>query len=309
MEQLNSFLEFIKAVFMVTFSQLIWLLGILFVFGLLLYAFARFTRVTYVKTAGRKLDIFLTGWIGTPVHEMGHAIFCVLFGHQILEMRLYAPNSDDGTIGYVYHAYNPNSVYQRIGKFFIGVGPVIFGATVIYALLYFLVPNRDEIFDHIHAQSQALIDNGVGNFSSTLTMLWSTVKITLTNLFSTDNFGSYKFWIFLYVAVCVASHMELSPPDIKGAAGGLITLVIFLLLLNFAILGLEALGFSKMFGSLWALIKIESYASFINQWLAIMSALFVFALIISGLNFILSYILLLVYNLLRGKGFVNPIWV
>jgi len=309
MDQLNTFLEFLRNVFLVTFSQLVWLLGILFIFGLLLYALARFTRITYVKTAGRNLDIFLTGWIGTPVHELGHAIFCILFRHRILEMRLFAPNSADGTIGYVYHSYNTKSVYQRIGKFFIGVGPITFGAVVIYALLYFLVPNREEIFNNLHQQSQVIINNGAIGFLSTLSSMWDTVKITLQSLFVTENFASYKFWIFLYVAVCVASHMELSPPDIKGAAGGLITMVAFFLFLNFTILGLEALGFSKMFGSLWHLLKVENYSVFINQWLGIFSALFVLAVIISALNFLVSYSILLILNLIRGRGFVNPFWM
>lgn len=308
MGSLNSLLDFLKLVVVTTFSQLIWLLGLLFVFGLVLYVFARFTRITYVKTVGYKMDVIITGWIGTPVHELGHAIFCVLFGHRIVEMKLYSPNFEDGTLGYVNHSYNPNSTYHKIGNFFIGVGPIIFGAVVLYALLYYLIPNKDIVFSGIEAQSQTLVDGVRGEYAGVWASLLGTTQHTLKHMFSAQNFGDYRFWIFLYLAICVASHMELSPPDIKGATGGLISLVIFFLVINLLILGLEATGLSSHFGSWWHYVKLENYASGINKWVGMFGALFVFASIISGINFVVSYLILSIYNLLRGKGFINPAW-
>jgi len=308
MKDINGILEFLKQVVITTFGQLIWLLGLLFIFGLLLYVFARFTRITYVKSVGQKLDIIFTGWIGTPVHELGHAIFCILFRHRIVEMKLYSPNSEDGTLVYVNHSYNPNSTYQKIGNFFIGVGPIIFGALVLYAALYYLVPNTNEVFSGIQAQSQSLVKGVRGEYSGVFTTMWSTAKATLSSLFSIGNFTDYRFWIFLYLAISVSSHMQLSPPDIKGAKGGLITLVLFFLVVNLIILGLEATGLSAHFGSWWNYVKLENYSTGINKWVGTFGALFVFATIISGLNFIASYIILTIYNLVRGKGMINPAW-
>ncbi|TVQ18361.1 MAG: hypothetical protein EA361_01465 [Bacteroidetes bacterium] len=308
MGELNSVLDFIKLVVVTTFSQLFWLLGFLFVFGLILYVFARFTRLTYVKSVGHKMDVIFTGWIGTPVHELGHAIFCIIFRHRIIEMKLYTPNSTDGTLGYVHHAYNQNSTYQRIGNFFIGVGPIIFGAVVLYAALYYLIPNRETIFSGIEAQSQTLMAGVQGDYSAALSSIRATTLSTLLSLFNTGNFSDFRFWIFLYLAICVASHMELSPPDIKGATGGLISLVIFFLFLNMLILGLEATGISTGFGSWWNYIKLENYAAGINKWVGTFGALFVFASVISGLNFLVSYILLSLYNIVKGKGLINPAW-
>jgi hypothetical protein len=308
MSDINSFLEFLKLVVVTTFSQLIWLLGLLFIFGLLLYIFARMTRITYVKTAGTTLDIIITGWIGTPVHELGHAIFCILFRHRIIEMKLYSPNSEDGTLGYVNHAYNPSSTYQKIGNFFIGVGPIIFGALVLYALLYYLVPNNTDVFSSIEAQSKTLVKGVRGEWTGVLASLWDTTTSTLGTLFRKSNFSDYKFWIFLYLSMCIASHMQLSPPDIKGAWRGLLSLVIFFLVFNLIILSIDAIGLSKHFGSWWNYFKLESYATGINKWVGTFGALFVFATIVSGLNFILTYTGLTTYNLFRKRGFVNPIW-
>lgn len=309
MSDLNLLLDFIKVVVITTFNQLIWLLGLLVLFGLLLYIFARFTRLTYIQSVGHKMDIFVTGWIGTPVHELGHALFCVIFRHRIIEMKLFSPNSSDGSLGYVHHAYNPRNIYQRIGNFFIGTGPIIFGSLVLYALLYYLVPNKDSIFQHIHQHIQSIVNGELPHQKNMLGMIWGTTSITLIELFHPLNYGDYKFWIFIYLAVSVASHMELSPPDIKGALGGFISLVIFFLFLNAFILGLELSDTSHSMGNWLSYIKLESYSLHINKWLGVFGALFVFATIISCINFIVTYITLSLYNILRGRGLINPAWI
>ncbi|MDR4988469.1 MAG: hypothetical protein RG741_06505 [Bacteroidales bacterium] len=307
MVNLNNFLDFLKLLVVTTFSQLIWLLGLFFIFGLILYLFARFTRVTFVKSAGRKLDIFITGWIGTPVHELGHAIFCVLFGHKIKELKLYSPNAADGTLGFVHHAYNPKSTYQKIGNFFIGAGPIIFGSLVIYAISYYLVPDMRAVFSGIESQGEVYLLMLQGQFSGVLEAFWQTTQLTLGTLLNRENFSDYRFWIFLYLAVSISSHMQLSPPDISGAKSGLISLVVLFFILNLLILGMEATGLSVYFGDWWQFIKLEHYAVYINNFLGVMASLFVFASIISGLNFVASYIILTLYNLIRGKGLINPV--
>ncbi|HNX57819.1 MAG TPA: hypothetical protein PKK43_01880, partial [Spirochaetota bacterium] len=115
MNDINTLLEIAKKASVTTAGQIIWLLGLVFVFGFILYLLARMTRTTYGKSVGSKLDIIVTGWIGTPVHELGHAAFCLIFGHRITDMKLYDPDPSDGTIGYVCHSYN-NSPYQKIGN-------------------------------------------------------------------------------------------------------------------------------------------------------------------------------------------------
>lgn len=308
MNELNQFLEFLKQVIFTTFSQLIWLLGLLFIFGFILYLFARFTRSTYVKTTGSTLDIFLTGWVGTPVHELGHAIFCLIFRHKITEIKLFSPNAEDGTLGYVNHSFNPKSIYQKIGNFFIGIGPIIFGTFIIYALLYYLVPNTHEVFNSIDAQSKILVKGVHGEIHGILSSLWSSSLNTLETLFKKSNFSDYKFWVFIYLSMCISSHMELSPPDIKGAWRGLLSLVLFFLVINLIIIGLEVTGVNAHFGQWWKFIKLENYATGINKWVGTFGALFIFSTIVSGLNFFITYFGLNTYSLIKGKGMVNPFW-
>jgi hypothetical protein len=39
-------------------------------------------------------------------------------------------------------------------------------------------------------------------------------------LFALENLRSFRFWLFLYLVLCVGSHMAPSASDYRGAAGG-----------------------------------------------------------------------------------------
>jgi hypothetical protein len=308
-ETINKVLDFLGNVVLTTLGHVVWLLGLIFIFGLLLYLLARFTRLTYVKSVGQKLDIVITGWIGTPVHELGHALFCILFGHKIVEIKLYNPDPDDGTLGFVSHSYNPKSTYQKIGNFFIGIGPILFGALVLYAALYYLMPNFQTVFSTVEKHGSGIaMDVQAGSWLGVWTAIKSTTTSILAVIFNVDNLSNWKFWVFLYLSFCVASHMELSPPDISGAKGGLITLILALLFFNLFILLIEAIGWNSFLGEYWKYLKLETYALHINSFLGVLGALFVYSVIISGLNFVVSFLGLSTVNVIRGRGLFNPFW-
>ena len=50
-----------------------------------------------------------------PIHELGHAIMCVLFRHKIVATQFFPTDTSQGALGYVQHQYNHKSVYQRLG--------------------------------------------------------------------------------------------------------------------------------------------------------------------------------------------------
>lgn len=308
MNSIDSVLEFFKKVTLLTLSQLISIFGILFIFGLILYFLARSTRRVYQKSTGSTLDIIVTGWIGTPVHEIGHAIFCLLFLHRITEIKLFDPNPDDGSIGYVNHSYNPKSIYQRIGNFFIGVGPIIFGSVVLYAAMYYLVPNFKTVFAEIERHSAAIHAMGLSNWQVIRQSLADATNVTLSALTDQSNFSQWQFWLFIYISMCVASHMQLSPPDIKHATGGFITLVIFIFLLNLVVFFLEVVGVSKIFGQFWQYVNLQTYMGSIGRVTGITTALFIYASIISAFNFLISWIILSIYTLIRYRSAINPFW-
>ena len=146
---------------------------------------------------------------GVMLHELGHAFFCLVFRHKIIEMKLFAPD-DNGTLGYVLHTYNPNSLYQKIGNFFIGTGPVWGGLAALVLLSRLLLPSA--MLEGNSAMEQ------IQHFFSGLATLafWK----------------SRQSWLWIYLSLTIVSHITLSTPDLKGAGDGFIMIVLTVLLVN-----------------------------------------------------------------------------
>jgi len=289
MEHENISFRFIGQVISTTFYQFFALFGFILLFGVILYLISRSTRNAFRNSDHSKLDIYLTGWVGTPVHETGHAFFCLLFGHRIIEIKLFCPNSLDGTLGYVNHSYNPNSIYQRIGFFFIGAGPILFGSGVLYALLYACLPNYIEITGMI--STTGLTDAGIADWlKNTGSLLTFGMKL-IFNVFAIKNLGALSFWIFLYLSFCISSHMQLSPSDLKSMWLGLLTILILLLVVNLATM---FLGFNITH----TILKVSHL---IGSFLGI----FILAIFLSLINFLTTYTILSVFYYKKYKRLLS----
>lgn len=208
--------------------QLLFTVGLIAAFGLVIWLLNR----VFYKLAGDygKVACILTGFIGTPVHEAGHAIFCVLFGHKVVEMKLYQPNSKDGVLGYVSHTYNKKNVYHQIGNFFIGLGPIILGSGVLLLLMFLLVPDLlGELSDTMNLL--ALLNLDLFSFS-TIGYIFEILWEIVTTFFGTASLTDPLWWLFMIPACSIALHMSLSASDIKGSAIGFIFIVSALLITN-----------------------------------------------------------------------------
>jgi hypothetical protein len=260
-------------------------------FGLLLYFLSRFTRKAFSNSGHSKLDIYFTGWIGTPVHEIGHAVFCILFGHRITDIKLYSPNSEDGTLGYVKHSFNSKSFYQRIGGFFIGTGPILFGSFVLFLLIWFCLPNSRQISDIISKTdlSGSGIFDWVKNSGRMLTIGMS----LLVHIFSPENFKEPLFWLFIYLSFCISSHMQLSPPDLKSMFSGILTILLIFLLVN---------GISMLLG-----LNITAYILKFNRLNGSIIGIFILATLISFTNFVITYLLLAAFHYKKHQRLLS-IW-
>ena len=110
-------------------------------------------------------------------------------------------------------------------------------------------------------------------------------------------FKNITFWIFLYLSISIASHMELSPADISHAWKGIIVIFAVSLILNtFLILLKVFLEFD---------IPYSLYL-FISKMLETYNMLLIFSCIISLFNFIISYIILTPVNIIKNGKLINP---
>ena len=298
---IKDFFYFLIIIFSKTVIDLFRLFGSIILFGFVLYILSSITRRIYAKTLGSKIEVYITGWIGTPIHELSHALFCILFRHKINDIKLFNAKSD--TIGYVLHSYDSRSLYQQIGNFFIGVGPIIIGSILVYLLFLLLAPElKENLFIISNIQDKQIFNSEILaliyiNISNIFIYTHNIFTNIIKNVLHNTSFKNITFWIFLYLSISIASHMELSPADISHAWKGIIVIFAVSLILNtFLILLKVFLEFD---------IPYSLYL-FISKMLETYNMLLIFSCIISLFNFIISYIILTPVNIIKNGKLINP---
>ena len=161
---------------------------------------------------------------GTVIHETGHALFCLIFRHRILEIKFFSPQPD-GTMGIVSHSWDTKSLYQRAGNFFIGMGPIITGIAAIITLTAFLVP---EVWGELDAPKvYTLSDLGAAALSVTCRLIRAAGTPEL--------WCKWQSWVWLLLVLLIGSHVTLSREDLKNASIGIIIIPVAVLLFNLGI--------------------------------------------------------------------------
>ncbi len=303
----NDIIYFILYVFIRTITQIFNLFGQVLIFGFILYALASITRMVYARTLGTKAELYITGWLGTPIHEVSHALFCILFNHKIDDMKLLDLRSNNGVIGYVTHSYDTRSWYQQAGNFFIGVAPILMGSIIIYIITTIFSPEiKNNLFTSIEIipigkntmNIKSMLLTSMSNILMIFISATNIIQTLITTLLENNYFSKLSFWIFLYIAISVSSHMELSPADISHAWKGIVVIIAFMLILN------TLIAFLNMFNILEG--SITAVSLFINGLLNKYTALLLLVSIMSFINLIASYIILTVVSLIMHRKIINP---
>jgi hypothetical protein len=149
------------------------------------------------------------------------------------EIALFEPDRDSGRLGYVRHSFRSGNWFEEIGNLFIGIAPLIGGSLALAMLLWLFYPNAAAAA----IETTRAVDQSGGIVGQT----WGVSTQIAGEILSLKNLGTGRFWIFLYLVLCVGSHMAPSRSDYQGAsrgvlmAGGLLLGVTLLL----AIAGIE----------------------------------------------------------------------
>lgn len=207
-----------------TVIQLILFVGVVYLVGFLIHFFS--SRFYGVFRDSRTVCL-ATGFIGTPIHELSHALMCLVFGHKITEIKLFQID-DSGTLGYVKHSYNPKNLYHQAGNYFIGVAPLVGGSVFLYLMMRLLLPSSFAVTSILLADLTQLQQDGL-DFSFFVYLV--EVMATIIRSIFAYEFGLNSV-IFLVLVLCMSLHMNLSQADLKGSVQALPLIAGFLLVVN-----------------------------------------------------------------------------
>lgn len=258
---------------LVSLIELFYLVGVLIGIGFLLGVLEHKSNMYLQRSFGRKA-VIVTALIGTPIHEFGHLIQCWIWRHKVLEVKFLQFNEPNGVLGYVNHQWNAKSLYQNIGNFFIGLGPIFSGIAALIGAMYILLPDSYQVFKvafHSQTVSEHLIDR------SSIQFVGSSLLSIGKALFAFSNLTNPGFWLFLFIAISVSSHMALSASDIKGALNGLISIYVLLVVLNVIATLFHVDGYNMVV----SMVKYNAYL------LAFSSIAFLFSLFTFGVSLLI----------------------
>ncbi|MBX3273462.1 MAG: hypothetical protein KF729_24575 [Sandaracinaceae bacterium] len=205
-----------------TGMQLLWLLGPAAACAIVLSQLEGLTSALLARTFGWRA-VLATGWLGVPVHELSHVAACLVFMHEVEEVKLFSPDPESGRLGFVRHRAPAANPWAELGRLFIGLAPLAGGAFALYLVARAALPD---------AALASLLDapsTEVPAREALERALWSSVA-----LFDPRHLASWRLWAFLAVATCIGAHLAPSRSDLRGAARGALALVLLAFVVNLA---------------------------------------------------------------------------
>jgi len=209
--------------------QLALVLGTPLVLAALMQPVARWSERWTEQLVGRRSAWVAVGCVATALHEGGHAAFALLFRHEVTRVKWFDFEARDGSLGRVDHRYDPTSAYQRVGRFFIGLGPVVVGALVLWIAARLLLGT------HAAASSAAAPAHTPSTLDATARALAAQLGASVRDvgrLVAALAPGRWQTWVFLYAAYVAGSAMRLSSSDLRSVGAGLWTVGCLLLLVD-----------------------------------------------------------------------------
>lgn len=248
------------------------------VFAVILYWLEKTTSEVHSRTFGWRGVLISTAWIGTPVHEISHTVFALLFRFHIQELKLFHPDKQTGTLGYITFSYNPHNPIQLFGKFPVGVAPLLFGSVVLCGLVYFLPTRGDILLISLWSTNSSL--NVSSGFVPQMIQSFAVMYDSAWHLIILLDYYDWRTYLFLYLSMCVSSHMAPSSSDFNGAWIGLFIL----------------LGFTLVLVILASAMQISLGVILDKAFLAMntLLALLLIAVLLSAVNLLLSTVVMLI---------------
>jgi hypothetical protein len=170
---------------------------------------------------------------GVCTHELGHYFMARIFRHSIIKWRLFEYNPSSGSLGYVHHGYNENSIYQTVGNFFIGMAPLITGSLVIYLLVgYFFGSSSLNPFETNTVYNLEEANTVLVNYMTSFSFYESATKELFEKIWLYAMESPWKGMGILILMISIALHSSPSRSDLQGALSGGVSVTIVAFLVN-----------------------------------------------------------------------------
>ncbi|MBQ7319567.1 MAG: M50 family metallopeptidase [Clostridia bacterium] len=147
--------------------------------------------------------------LGAPVHELGHAVMCLLFCHKIEKIRLLPTKAGNACVVHTYRKHNP---YAAFGNLCISIGPLLSGLGVMFLAMYFIFPRA--LTDYLGAVELLLADG------ATL-QLGERIFAFVLGLMTEQSSPVWLRLIGAYVLFSMALHLRLSTADLYEMRTGI----------------------------------------------------------------------------------------
>ncbi|PIZ99025.1 MAG: hypothetical protein COX77_02745 [Candidatus Komeilibacteria bacterium CG_4_10_14_0_2_um_filter_37_10] len=135
------------------------------------------------------LNFRITQWLyflGAFIHELSHAILCILTGAKIVEFKVFSRQP---------HVSHLSSRLPLIGQLLISIAPIFGGLFFLYAINYYLLQNY-----FVLAVPQDI---------------WQVLAMPV-GLFYQFNFLQWQTWLFLILMINSGAMIGLSWQDLKN---------------------------------------------------------------------------------------------
>jgi hypothetical protein len=281
---LQPALNYLVDALQATGVHLLVLLGPLIMLALIMHFLSSGLRLLGVEAFGERGFVYGFKMIGTPVHELGHVVFALIFGHRVVSVKWFDPNGKGGAYGFVKTQYTRGNPFHETGLLFSGIGPVLMCALMLYAITWLLFGTA---IHHLFAyETIPNIFHSVESLPILPLSIVKAVKEITALLFTNADYTWWKVVIFIYLFFAIGSSMTLSPPDIRLATKGFLFFAVLLFLFNIATLWAG--------GFLYTLFS--KTASLISGFLTVM----VMALVIQLIFAVILMVVVAIKKVIRG---------
>jgi hypothetical protein len=188
--------------------------------------------------------VTLLSLVGTPVHELAHALASLLTLSRVAVVKLHSDEVEVGFVGS--QRSNP------LGEIFISLAPTFFGVLVMWLAAVYIIPG----FEAPAVPSPQLDLESAASFGAVFReitdFLIQFLLATYEKLFDLQ-WDNWRTYVGLYVVLSVGIRIVPSAADLKGLLGGLplAALLIFALFIWLYVSGDALAAFETLQEALW----------------------------------------------------------